>query len=47
MNSTHMPSGDKKGIRKGVYHFRSHQEARRHHNECLIATITQIARQKY
>lgn len=42
-----MPSGDKTAILKGVYHFLSHEEANRHQNDCLIASITQIARQKY
>lgn len=42
-----MPSGEKTTILKGVYHFRSHEEANRHQNECLIAAITQISRRKY
>ena len=42
-----MPSGDKTAIRKGVYHFRTHEEANRHQNDCLIAAIAQFAREKF
>lgn len=39
-----MPSGDSTAIRKGVCHFRTHEEANRHQNDCSIAAIAQFAR---
>ena len=39
-----LPTGDATGIRKGVYRFRTHEEANQHQMACLIDSMAQIAR---
>ncbi len=43
----HRLSGGKvTGFPKGVYRFQTHAEANRHQEECTIAAIVQIARER-
>lgn len=38
-----MPGGDITGMRKGVYLFKTHAEANRHQEACLIAGMVELA----
>jgi hypothetical protein len=38
-----LPTGNTTFIPKGVFHFRSHQEANRHQQDCLAKGMAQIA----
>ena len=38
-----LPTGDRTFIRKGVYRFKTHEDANRHDEECLAAGMAMIA----
>jgi len=38
-----LPTGNETCMRKGVYHYRSHDEANRHWEACLIARMVRDA----
>ncbi len=38
-----LPGGDITGMRKGVYLFKTHAEANRHQEACLVAGIVELA----
>ena len=38
-----LPTGNTTFIPKGVFHFKSHQEANRHQQDCLVKGMAQIA----
>jgi hypothetical protein len=39
-----LPGGQVTGMKKGVYRFRTHEEANRHQEDCIVAAMVQIAR---
>lgn len=41
-----LPTGDRTFIRRGVYRFRTHEEANRHDLECIATGMAQIARER-
>jgi hypothetical protein len=41
-----LPTGDATRIRKGVYRFRTHEEANQHQMACLVDNMAQIARKR-
>ena len=42
-----LPSGHHSFIRKGVYRFKTHAEANRHQEECLVRGMASIARARH
>jgi hypothetical protein len=38
-----LPSGQSTGFRKGVYFFRTHSEANRHQEDCIIFVMVHAA----
>ena len=38
-----LPTGNRTFIRKGIYRFKTHEEANRHDLECIVAGMAQIA----
>lgn len=38
-----LPTGNRTFIRKGIYRFKTHEEANRHDLECIAAGMAQIA----
>jgi hypothetical protein len=40
-----LPTGDTTFIPKGVYHYKTHEDAQRHAEECLIRGMARIASQ--
>lgn len=38
-----LPTGNTTFIRKGVYRFRTHEEANRHQDNCLVAGMARTA----
>lgn len=41
-----LPTGQITGIPKGVYYFKSHEEANAHQFDCLVAAMVQIRRER-
>jgi hypothetical protein len=39
----HLPTGNRTFIRKGVYRFKTHEDANRHDLDCIAAGMAQIA----
>lgn len=38
-----LPGGNRTFVRKGVYRFKTHDDANRHDLECIVAGMAQIA----
>jgi len=41
-----MPGGGITGFTKGVYHFKTHAEANRQQEKCIIAGMVEVARSR-
>lgn len=41
-----LPTGSRTFIRKGVYRFKTHEDANRHDLECIAAGMAQIAAER-
>ncbi|HEX8739086.1 MAG TPA: hypothetical protein VF925_03000 [Casimicrobiaceae bacterium] len=41
-----LPTGARTFIRKGVYRFRTHEEANRHDDDCIAAMMAEVARER-
>ncbi len=41
-----LPTGNSTFIPKGLFRFKSHEEANRHQQACLIQGVSQIARER-
>lgn len=41
-----LPTGDQTFIPKGVYFFKTHEEANRHQLQCLVEGMAKIARER-
>ncbi len=41
-----LPTGDRTFVRKGVYRFRTHEDANRHDLECVAAGMAAIASER-
>ena len=41
-----LPTGDQTFVRKGVYFFRTHEEANRHQLQCLVDGMARIAQER-
>lgn len=38
-----LPGGDRTRFRKGIYRFKTHEEANRHEQDCIVAVMMQLA----
>ena len=41
-----LPGGQVTGMQKGIYRFRTLDEANRHQEDCLVAAMVQVARER-